>query len=185
MVNDPDEEATEYGGHPIFSSFGWMTQKRKLHFFPNLQASCARLPRFSHCNVQSPAVTVTVGYSDSFGNPWFITNKTPPLTVTKNRLQWHLLPHFSRFLRHHMSKLTPEIDFLDDFTLVNCFLSSYWSKINGLRAITENEGKMKAPLSLSNTDRGNCCYSDTYADPRGCHCNRRPLYNDRLEALNR
>ena len=56
-----------------------------------------------------------------------------------------------------MSKLTPEIDVLDDFTLVNCFLSSYLSKINGLRAITENGGKMKAPLSLSNTDRGNCC----------------------------
>ena len=33
------------------------------------------------------AVTVTVGYSDSFGNPKFITNKTPLLTVTKNRLQ--------------------------------------------------------------------------------------------------
>ena len=28
------------------------------------------------------AVTVTVGYSDSFGNPRFITNKTPLLTVT-------------------------------------------------------------------------------------------------------
>ena len=111
--------------------------------------------------VRVTAVKVTVGYSDSFGNPRFITNKTPLLTVTKNRLQWHILPNFSRFLRHHMSKLTPEIDFLDDFTLVNCFLSSYWSKINGLRAITENGGKMKAPLSLSNTDRGNCCYSDS------------------------
>ena len=33
------------------------------------------------------AVTVTVGYSDSFANPRFITNKTPLLTVTKNRLQ--------------------------------------------------------------------------------------------------
>ena len=33
------------------------------------------------------AVTVTVGYSDSFGNPRFITNKTLLLTVTKNRLQ--------------------------------------------------------------------------------------------------
>ena len=28
-------------------------------------------------------VTVTVGYSDSFGNPLFITNKTPLLTVKK------------------------------------------------------------------------------------------------------
>ena len=37
--------------------------------------------------VRVTAVTVTVGYSDSFGNPRFITNKTPLLTVTKNRLQ--------------------------------------------------------------------------------------------------
>ena len=29
------------------------------------------------------AVTVTVGYSDSFGNPRFITSKPPLLTVTK------------------------------------------------------------------------------------------------------
>ena len=33
--------------------------------------------------LQWSAVTVTVGYSDSFGNPRFITNKTPLLTVTK------------------------------------------------------------------------------------------------------
>ena len=37
--------------------------------------------------VRVTGVTVTVGYSDSFGNPRFITNKTPLLTVTKNRLQ--------------------------------------------------------------------------------------------------
>ena len=45
--------------------------------------------------VRVTAVTLTVCYSDSFGNPRFITNKTPLLTVTKNRLQWHLLPNFS------------------------------------------------------------------------------------------
>ena len=33
--------------------------------------------------VRVTAVTVTVGYSDSFGNPRFITNKTPLLTVPK------------------------------------------------------------------------------------------------------
>ena len=33
--------------------------------------------------VRVTAVIVTVGYSDSFGNPRFITNKTPLLTVTK------------------------------------------------------------------------------------------------------
>ena len=38
-----------------------------------------------------PIRPVTVGYSDSFGNPRFITNKTPLLTVTKNRLQWHYI----------------------------------------------------------------------------------------------
>ena len=32
--------------------------------------------------VRVTVVTVTVGYSDSFGNPRFITNKTPLLTVT-------------------------------------------------------------------------------------------------------
>ena len=37
--------------------------------------------------VRVTAVTVTVVFSDSFGNPRFITNKTPLLTVTKNRLQ--------------------------------------------------------------------------------------------------
>ena len=37
--------------------------------------------------VRVTAVTVTVGYSDRFGNPRFITNKAPLLTVTKNRLQ--------------------------------------------------------------------------------------------------
>ena len=37
------------------------------------------------------------------------------------------VPHFFRFLRHDMSKLTPEIDFLDNFTLVNRFLSSYFT----------------------------------------------------------
>ena len=42
--------------------------------------------------IQSPAVrvtavTVTVGYSDTFGNPRSITNKTQAVTVTKNRLQ--------------------------------------------------------------------------------------------------
>ena len=36
--------------------------------------------------VRVTAVTVAVGYSDSFVNPRFITNKTPLLTVTKNRL---------------------------------------------------------------------------------------------------
>ena len=33
------------------------------------------------------AVTVTVSYSDSFGNPRFITNKTPLLTVIQNWLE--------------------------------------------------------------------------------------------------
>ena len=32
--------------------------------------------------VRVTAVSVTVGYSDSFGNPRFIANKTPLLTVT-------------------------------------------------------------------------------------------------------
>ena len=32
--------------------------------------------------VRVTAVTETVGYSDSFGNPQFITKKTPLLTVT-------------------------------------------------------------------------------------------------------
>ena len=32
--------------------------------------------------VRVTVVSVTVGYSDSFGNPLFITNKTPLLTVT-------------------------------------------------------------------------------------------------------
>ena len=49
------------------------------------------------------AVTMTVGYSDSFGNPRFVTNKTPLLTVTKNC-------YSDTFIRHHKSKLTPEID---------------------------------------------------------------------------
>ena len=42
--------------------------------------------------------------------------------------------HFPRFFKHHTSNLTPEIDFLDNFTLVNCFSGSYWSKNNGMRA---------------------------------------------------
>ena len=37
--------------------------------------------------VRVTAVTVTVGYSDTFGNPRSITNKTQAVTVTKNRLQ--------------------------------------------------------------------------------------------------
>ena len=108
--------------------------------------SMSKNSRLQWSAVRVTAVTVTVGYSDSFGNPRFITNKTPLLTVTKNRLQWHLLPHFFRFLRHHMSKLTPEIDFLDNFTLVNRFLSSYWSMINGLRDTTENESYLSPML---------------------------------------
>ena len=43
--------------------------------------------RLEWSEVTVTAVTVTVGYSDSFGNPRFITNKNPLLTVTKNRLQ--------------------------------------------------------------------------------------------------
>ena len=41
---------------------------------------------------------------------------------------------FNRFLKHHIANLTPEIDFLDNFTLVNYFSGSYWSKNNGMRA---------------------------------------------------
>ena len=54
------------------------------------------------------AVTVTVGYSDSFGNPRFITNKPPLLTVTKKSVTVTLLPipegvtvtadHYTEFL---------------------------------------------------------------------------------------
>ena len=43
--------------------------------------------RIQWSEVRVTAVTVTVGYSDSFDNPRFIINKTPLLTVTKNRLQ--------------------------------------------------------------------------------------------------
>ena len=134
--------------------------------------------------VRVTAVTVTVGYSDSFGNPRFITNKTPLLTVTKNRLQWHLLPHFFRFLRHHMSKLTPEIDFLDNFALSNRFQSSYWSKIKerGLNFGSNWNDVIKALhwglsfyCQLFTAFRVTVGYSDTFSDPRGCHCNRRPL----------
>ena len=32
---------------------------------------------------------------------------------------------FSRFLRGPISKQTPEIDFLEDFAIVNCFLDKY------------------------------------------------------------
>ena len=41
---------------------------------------------------------------------------------------------FNRFLKHHIANLTPEIDFLDNFALVNYFSGSYWSKNNGMRA---------------------------------------------------
>ena len=37
--------------------------------------------------VRVTAVTVTVGYSDSFCNPRFISTKRQAVTVTKNRLQ--------------------------------------------------------------------------------------------------
>ena len=99
---------------------------------PWLLCFCAyvcRCPRMQALLVQwsavtVSAVTVTVGYGDSFCNPWFITNKTPLLTVTYNRLQWHLLPHFFRFLRHHMSKLTPEIAW--DYILGHISATCWW-----------------------------------------------------------
>ena len=49
---------------------------------------------------------------------------------SKNRV----LTQFTQFFKHHIANLTPEIDFLDNFTLVNCFSGSYWSKNNGMRA---------------------------------------------------
>ena len=61
----------------------------------NLEPRCLRLcPCAVHTKkllqwsaVRVTAVRVTVSYSDSFGNPRIITNKTPLLTVTNNRLQ--------------------------------------------------------------------------------------------------
>ena len=47
----------------------------------------AEYPRLQWSGVIVTAVTVTVGYSDSFCNPRFIRTKRQAVTVTKNRLQ--------------------------------------------------------------------------------------------------
>ena len=52
-----------------------------------IQSTLPKIAQLQWSAVRVTVVTVTVGYSDSFVNPRFITNKTPLLTVTNNRLQ--------------------------------------------------------------------------------------------------
>ena len=83
--------------------FRWTGKRAMINILHYKSSGQENLPRLHELNatplflpawaraVTVTAVTVTVGYSDSFGNPRFITNKTPLLTVTKNWLQWHYI----------------------------------------------------------------------------------------------
>ena len=75
----------------------------------------------------------------------------------------------------------------DPFT-VNCFLGLYWSILIMSTLLTDGEITFWV-ISQPNNDwfcfnmghfvaavRVTVGYSDTFADPQGCHCNRRPLY---------
>ena len=81
MNSPPRPEAARTRDHATFFD---MSAINKLRIGSHC---CTSIILLQWSAVRVTAVTVTVGYSDSFGNPRFITNKTPLLTVTKNWLQ--------------------------------------------------------------------------------------------------